>query len=160
VYPPAYYHDVLLVAQANLAAVGVNMEIEIVDGSTYHSEIRSQPGVPMTVYHFSRFPEVPVTLLQFYHGDAIPGKPNAISNFTFSEELTPLIDEALEATTNERFNEITADIQRKILEDALVHVNFALQRVVARAPHVDLGYEFRSALTNNYPNMWSISLNR
>ncbi len=159
IYPLAYYQDPLLIMQDSLAEVGIDMIIEVVDGPSYRPELQKPPGYPVATYHFSRFPAVPATLLEFYYGAAIPGQPTGRQNYTWSDELDPLITDILSETDYDKHLELVKQFQYEVMDNCLVHCNVEVRRIVLRAPYIELGYDFQSTLFNNYPDMWTLTKN-
>src|SRR5690606_40261128 len=81
--------------QAHWRAIGVTMNLNIVDHASYHALVReNRNGV--ILYNATRLPIADVYLSQFYHSDAIVGKPTAITNFSHLGDVVASVDHLIE----------------------------------------------------------------
>ena len=132
--------------QAQLRRIGVNLEMDVITHSAYHSQIRKDVN-PIVLYVCARFPTADPILTQFYHSASIVGTPTAITNFSHYDKIDDLIEQARRETQTEKQKALWATAQRRILEDAVAYPLIITKFVFARKDYVDLGYEMKSTLT-------------
>jgi len=131
--------------QAQLKRVGINLNLQVVDHSTYHSMIRDDVN-PIVHYECWR-PNADVFLTRFYHSDSIVvtgAKPD--TNFSHYTGIDCLIESArveLNPTIQAMLWKTAA---LKLLEDVASYPLYILQFVFARRSVVDYGYELQSTL--------------
>ncbi|MGD8794829.1 MAG: ABC transporter substrate-binding protein, partial [Anaerolineae bacterium] len=131
--------------QAQLAEVGVDMEVTVVDHSTMHAQIRQDVN-PIVVYIAWR-PNADVYLTRFYHSDSIVVTGAAPdTNFSHVDTLDDLIEEARVATSAEEQIDLWKQAQIQLLEDMYSYPLHFQQQVYARAAGVDYGHELVSVL--------------
>jgi len=131
--------------QAQLAEVGVNLTVNVVDHATMHSQIREDVN-PIVVYIAWR-PNADVYLTRFFHSASIVvtgAKPD--TNFSHYDQIDDLIEAARVATTAEEQVQIWKDAQIKILEDMVAYPLHFQQQVYARSAGVDYGHDLVSVL--------------
>ncbi len=131
--------------QAQLAEVGVNMKVNVVDHSTMHAQIREDVN-PIIVYIAWR-PNADVYLTRFFHSDSIVvtgAKPD--TNFSHYDKIDDLIEEARLETDPEKQVQMWKDAQVKILEDMVAYPLHYQQQVYARSDAVDYGHDLVSVL--------------
>jgi peptide/nickel transport system substrate-binding protein len=131
--------------QAQLAEVGVDLKVSVVDHSTMHSQIREDVN-PIVVYIAWR-PNADVYLTRFYHSDSIVVsgvKPD--TNFSHVDILDDLIESARVATDPEEQISIWKEAQIVLLEDMYAYPLQFQQQVYARSDAVDYGHELVSVL--------------
>jgi peptide/nickel transport system substrate-binding protein len=131
--------------QAQLAQVGVDMQVNIVDHSTMHSLIREDAN-PIVVYIAWR-PNADVFLTRFFHSDSIVvtgAKPD--TNFSHYDQIDDLIEGARATTDPDEQIQMWKEAQIKILEDAVAYPLHYQQQVYARSEAVDYGHELVSVL--------------
>jgi len=133
--------------QAQLRRIGVDLEMDVITHGAYHTQIRKDAN-PIVLYICARFPTADPILTQFFHSNAIVGKPTAITNFSHYDKIDDLIERARRETNLEVQKGLWADAQRKILEDAVAYPLCTTKFVFARKSKVDLGYELKSTLTS------------
>lgn len=131
--------------QAQLARVGIKLNITVVDHSSYHSLIR-QDANPIVHYECWR-PNADVFLTRFYHSDSIVvtgAKPD--TNFSH----TTFIDDLIEAARYTLDPELQACIwktaQLRLLQEMASYPLYISKFVYARSDKVDYGYELKSSL--------------
>ena len=78
------------IIQEQWRKIGVNMDLEIVDHSTYHSMIRKDAN-PVIAYNCARIPICDIYMTQFLHSDSIVGKPTAVTNFSHYTAIDDLL---------------------------------------------------------------------
>lgn len=131
--------------QAQLAEVGVDLTVNVVDHSTMHSQIREDVN-PIVVYIAWR-PNADVYLTRFYHSDSIVVTGAAPdTNFSHCDVLDDLIESARVATSAEEQIQIWRDAQIVLLEDMYSYPLHFQQQVYARAEGVDYGHDLISVL--------------
>jgi peptide/nickel transport system substrate-binding protein len=131
--------------QAQLAEVGVDLTVSVVDHSTMHAQIREDVN-PIVVYIAWR-PNADVYLTRFYHSDSIVvtgAKPD--TNFSHYDQIDDLIESARAATDAEEQIQIWKDAQIQLLEDMVTYPLHFQQQVYARQAGVDYGHELISVL--------------
>jgi peptide/nickel transport system substrate-binding protein len=131
--------------QAQLAEVGVDLAVNVVDHSTMHSQIREDVN-PIVVYIAWR-PNADVYLTRFYHSDSIVVTGAAPdTNFSHCDVIDELIESARVATSTEEQIQIWKDAQVVLLEDMYSYPLHFQQQVYARAEGVDYGHDLISVL--------------
>jgi len=124
--------------------IGVTMRLNVIDHASYHARIREDVN-GVIFYNATRLPIADVYLSQFYHSDAIIGKPTAITNFSHLGDVVDNIDALIEQARSElnpdRQRELYAEAQRRIMAAAAAMPYAQRYSAVARQPYVDLGYE-------------------
>ncbi|MFZ5918408.1 MAG: ABC transporter substrate-binding protein [Chloroflexota bacterium] len=131
--------------QAQLAEVGIDLKVNVVDHSTMHAQIRQDVN-PIVVYIAWR-PNADVYLTLFYHSDTIVvtgAKPD--TNFSHYDQIDDLIEAARVATTAEEQIDLWKQAQIKILEDMVSYPLHFQQQVYARSEAVDYGHDMISVL--------------
>jgi peptide/nickel transport system substrate-binding protein len=131
--------------QAQLAEVGVDLKVNVVDHSTMHAQIREDVN-PLVNYIAWR-PNADVYLTRFYHSDSIVvtgAKPD--TNFSHVDTIDELIESARVATTAEEQIQIWKDAQIVLLEDMYSYPLHFQQQVYARSEGVDYGHDLVSVL--------------
>lgn len=139
------------VMQAQLRKVGINMDLSVVDHSTFHARIRENLN-SIVIYVCTR-PNPDVILTQFYHSDSIVvsgGKP--VTNFSHigaidadGDGKIDSVDDLIEAARREvdpkKQVQLWQDAQKMILKYLVALPIFNAGYVYARNPHVEYGYE-------------------
>jgi peptide/nickel transport system substrate-binding protein len=131
--------------QAQLAEVGVDLKVNVVDHATMHSQIREDVN-PIVVYIAWR-PNADVYLTRFFHSDSIVvtgAKPD--TNFSHYDQIDDLIEGARVETDPEAQVQMWKDAQVKILEDMVAYPLQYQQQTYARSDAVDYGHDLVSVL--------------
>lgn len=131
--------------QAQLAEVGVDLTVNVVDHSTMHAQIREDVN-PIVIYIAWR-PNADVYLTRFYHSDSVVvtgAKPD--TNFSHYDQIDDLIEAARVATSAEEQIDLWKQAQIKILEDMVSKPLQFQQQVYARSEAVDYGHDLVSVL--------------
>jgi peptide/nickel transport system substrate-binding protein len=131
--------------QAQLAEVGVDLKVNVVDHSTMHSQIREDVN-PIVVYIAWR-PNADVYLTRFYHSDSVVvtgAKPD--TNFSHITILDDMIESARVETDPQQQIEMWKEAQITILEDMYAYPLQFQQQVYARSDAVDYGHDLVSVL--------------
>ena len=136
---------IMEVVQAQLAEAGITLEMEVVDHATYQSMSRAnQSGI--VFYGAARFPVADSYLTEFYHSDAIVGRPTAITNFSHCDVADAEIDAARYETDEAEQLRLWAEAQRKIHENLCAVPLFELLQVWGRSERLDYGFALEGAL--------------
>jgi peptide/nickel transport system substrate-binding protein len=138
------YRKPMIAIQAQLKKVGIDMELKVVDHSSFHSLIR-QDASPI-VYYAAWRPNVDVFLTRFYHSDSIVvtgKKPD--TNFSHYAAIDDLIEKARWELNSAKQNALWKEAQIKVLKDA------------AAVPIIRLMYNFpmKSSVNLGHPLEWS-----
>ena len=131
--------------QAQLAKVGIQATVKIVDHSTMHAMIRKDAN-PLVIYIAWR-PNADVYLTQFLHSDSIVvtgKKPN--TNFAHYDKIDDLVDRARVETDAAKQVGLWKEAQIRILEDMVAYPMQYQNQVYARSAAVDYGHELVSVL--------------
>lgn len=133
------------VVQVQLVEVGITLDMDVVDHATYQSRSRAdQSG--MIFYGAARFPVATSYLAEFYHSDAIVGKPSAITNFLHCDVADAEIDAAAIVADPDEQLRLWAEAQRKIHENVCAIPLFELLQVWGRSDKLDYGYTLEGSL--------------
>ncbi|GAC1322761.1 MAG: ABC transporter substrate-binding protein [Chloroflexota bacterium] len=132
-------------AQAQLAKIGVKMDVKVVDHATMHDQIRKDVN-PLVVYVAFR-PTPDTYLTQFFHSDAIvvTGK-NPNTNFAHYDKIDALIDGARNAADAEAQAKMWKDAQVRALQDMVAYPIQYTNQVYARTDKVDYGHDLKSVI--------------
>ena len=139
------YRVIYASMQAQLARVGIRMDLRVVDHASMHDQIRKDVN-PVVVYVAFR-PTADAYLTQFFHSDAIvvSGKsPN--TNFAHYDK----VDEQIDAARNEPDSAVQDGLwkqaQTKALQDVVAYPILYQNQVYARSSNVDYGHQLDSAI--------------
>ena len=143
------------VLQAELAEIGITLNLTVVDHATMHEQIRENVN-PIVIYVAYR-PNADVYLTNFFHSDSIVGEGvSPITNFSHYAEIDDLIEQARAETDPAAQEELWKQANIQILEDvAAIPLHFQNQ-VYARAQGVDYGHELISSLAL-YPQITELT---
>jgi len=129
--------------QEHWRRIGVTMRLNVIDHASYHARVREDAN-GVIFYNATRLPIADIYLSQFYHSDAIIGKPTAITNFSHLgdvvDNIDALIEEARFEMNPDRQKELYAEAQRRIMAVAAAMPYAQRYSTVARQPYVDIGY--------------------
>ena len=131
--------------QAQLAKVGIKVNVKVVDHPTMHSMIRKDAN-PLVIYIAWR-PNADIFFTQFLHSDSIVvtgKKPN--TNFSHYNKIDGLIEQARNETDQAKQVALWKEAQIKALEDMVVYPIQYQNQVYARSTAVDYGHELISVL--------------
>lgn len=145
--------------QNQLAQIGVDMQIEVVDHSSMHSQIREDVN-PLIVYIAWR-PNADVYLNRFFHSDSIVVTGAAPdTNFSHYAAIDDLIEQARGETDPAAQEELWKQAQIQLMEDMVGYPIMYQNQVYARSTAVDYGHELVSSLAL-YPQITeNTTLNR
>lgn len=131
--------------QAQLAEVGIDIQVEVVDHSTMHSLIREDVN-PIVIYVAWR-PNADVYLTRFFHSDSIVVTGDAPdTNFSHYDQIDDLIEEARFTTDPDEQIQMWKDAQIQILEDMVAYPLQYQNQSYARTDAVDYGHPLESSL--------------
>jgi peptide/nickel transport system substrate-binding protein len=131
--------------QAQLAKVGIKMDVKVVDHATMHDQIRKDVN-PVVVYVAFR-PTADSYLTQFFHSDAIvvTGKsPNV--NFAHYDKIDEQIDSARNEPDSVKQEALWKQAQTMALQDMVAYPIQYTNQVYARRSNVDYGHELKSVI--------------
>jgi len=131
------------VLQSELAEIGIELELQVIDHATMHTQIRE--GVnPMVIYVAYR-PNADVYLTQFFYSTSSDGTM-PVTNFSHYSAIDDLIVQARAETDSAGQEELWRQANTQILTDvAAVPLQYQNQ-VYARTPNVDYGHELVKVL--------------
>lgn len=141
--------------QAQLARVGIRLNITVVDHSSFHTLIRQDVN-PLVHYEAWR-PSADAFLTRFYHSASIVvtgAKPD--TNFSHVTAVDGLIEAARYELDPARQAELWKEAQVKLLEELASYPLYVLKFVFARSEKVDYGYELKSSLAL-YPQVTELT---
>lgn len=131
--------------QAQLARVGIKLNITVVDHSSYHTLIR-QDANPLVHYEAWR-PSADAFLTRFYHSASqvvVGTKPD--TNFSHVTDIDGLIEAARYELDTEKQIALWKEAQVKLLQELASYPLYILKFVFCRSKAVDYGYELKSSL--------------
>ncbi|MFP4589135.1 MAG: ABC transporter substrate-binding protein [Candidatus Acetothermia bacterium] len=160
------YQPYAVQAQAMWEKIGVDMELEVVDHSSYHSLIRDDAN-KVVFYNASRLPLADVYLRQWLHSDSIVTKSTAVTNFSHygevdatgdgeNDSIDELIDEAAGSTDLDHQIELYTEAQKQVAEHVPAFSYVQETSVFARDPSISLPYgEEDQEGYSHFQNMWA-----
>lgn len=145
------YRKAYELIQAQLRKIGINLNLAVVDHSTFHTRIRQNLN-PIVVYLSFR-PNPDAILTHFFHSDSIvvTGK-KPIANFSHLgavdadgngtiDSIDNLIENARKERDTRKQVELWKEAQRKILQYVAAYPFISLGYPFAWKPYVDWGYK-------------------
>ena len=129
--------------QAQLRKVGIDLNLRVVDHSSFHSLIRKDAS-PI-VHYMAWRPNADAFLTRFYHSNStvVSGK-KPDTNFSHYNQIDYLIERARESANAEKQTKYWKEAQIRILEDVAAISLFIKRFTFARKSYVDYGYELKS----------------
>ncbi|SCK19064.1 peptide/nickel transport system substrate-binding protein [Variovorax sp. HW608] len=146
----AAQQPIMEIVQAQLAKVGVKLEMEVVDHATYQAKSRQDVSA-IVFYGAARFPNADYWLTEFYDSAAAIGAPGAMSNFAHCAVADDAIRKARIEPDAQKQLALWKRAQVQIHEDVCAIPLFGLKQVWARSDRVDYGYELKGALNLQPP---------
>jgi peptide/nickel transport system substrate-binding protein len=150
------YTSIMLMVQEQLRASNINLDLKIIDHTTFHSDNRQDKNaLPLLS---SSYPPVPTLTLssQLAASAEVKADGKGQGNFSHYGVAIPGIDDLLaKAQAEPDFDKRIAIIQeaeKKVLTDLPLLGVIALSYVVARNPRIDIGYKVESG-----PAYWSLA---
>jgi peptide/nickel transport system substrate-binding protein len=141
---------VMEVIQGQLARAGINLQMEVVEHTTYHAQIRKDVSA-IVFYGAARFPVADSWLTEFYHSRSAIGSPTQVTNFAHCKVADAEIDAARAAADNATRLAQWKAAQEKINADLCALPLFDLQQVWARSERLDYGAKVEGALNLTPP---------
>ena len=132
--------------QAQLAKVGITLELEVMEHSSWHSAIRDDVS-SLVLYGAARFPVADTYLTQFYHSDSIVQTPKAVTNFSHCDVADAEIVAARSEPDTAKQLELWATAQAKLVENVCSVPLFELLQVWGRSDAVDYGVDLQGSLS-------------
>jgi peptide/nickel transport system substrate-binding protein len=143
------------VLQAELAEIGITLNLNVVDHATMHEQIRKDVN-PIVIYVAYR-PNADVYLTNFFHSDSIVvDGVSPITNFSHYSGVDDLIEQAHAETDPEAQAELWKEANIQILKDLAAIPLYMQSLVYARTPGVDYGHELISSLAL-YPQITELT---
>jgi peptide/nickel transport system substrate-binding protein len=142
------YRSIMLMIQEQLRAVGITLDMQIIDHSTFHAE--SEKDLDTLILYSSSYPPVPTIplLYQLASRSAVNSTGTGGVNFSHYGVAIPGVDDLLTKAVDEPDFEkrvaIIQQIETKVLTDLPDLGIITLSYVIARSPRVDLGFEVKS----------------
>ena len=134
------------VIQAQLAKVGINLKLDVMEHSSWHAAIRDDVSA-MVLYGAARFPVADTYLTQFYHSNSTVKTPKAVTNFSHCDVADSEIEAARSEPNKERQLELWRDAQQKIVDHVCSVPVFELLQVWGRSTKLTYGYELDGSLS-------------
>jgi peptide/nickel transport system substrate-binding protein len=131
--------------QAQLKTVGINLDVQLVEHATYHSQIRKDLS-PLVHYQAARFPIADVYLTQFYDSASIVGTPTAVTNFSHCNVADDDIRAARIETDPVKQKELWKGAQASIIKAVCGVPVYEQLQLWAWKDTLDLGYELKGSL--------------
>lgn len=141
---------IMEIVQAQLAKVGIKLDMEVVDHATYQAKSR-QDLSGLVFYGAARFPNADTYLTEFYDSAAAIGAPAAMSNFSHCTVADADIRAARVEPDPAKQAALWKDAQAKIHADVCAVPLFGLKQVWAHSPRVQYGYTLKGALNLQPP---------
>jgi peptide/nickel transport system substrate-binding protein len=143
------------VLQAELAEIGITLNLTVVDHATMHEQIREDVN-PIVIYVAYR-PNADVYLTNFFHSDSIVVEGESpITNFSHYSGVDDLIEQARAETDPAAQEELWKQANIQIQKDLAALPLYMQNLVYARAPGVDYGHELVSSLAL-YPQITELT---
>jgi peptide/nickel transport system substrate-binding protein len=143
------------VLQAELAEIGITINLTVVDHATMHEQIREDVN-PIVIYVAYR-PNADVYLTNFFHSDSIVVEgASPITNFSHYSGVDDLIEQARAETDPVAQEELWKQANIQIQKDLAALPLYMQNLVYARMPGVDYGHELVSSLAL-YPQITELT---
>jgi peptide/nickel transport system substrate-binding protein len=143
------------VLQAELAEIGITLNLTVVDHATMHEQIRDDVN-PIVIYVAIR-PNADVYLTNFFHSDSIVVEGESpITNFSHYSGVDDLIEQARAETDPAAQEELWKQANIQIQKDLAAIPLYMQNHVYARMPGVDYGHELVSSFAL-YPQITELT---
>ena len=139
----ASYRSNYEVLQSELAQIGIELELQVVDHATMHTQIRE--GVNPIVLYVAARPSAQVYLNLFFYSKSATGEM-PVTNFSHYTAIDDLIEQAQAETDVAAQEELWRQANIQILTDMVAMPVQCQNQVYARTPNVDYGHELVSVL--------------
>lgn len=136
---------VMEVVQGQLKRAGITLEMDVVEHTTYHAQIRKDVSA-IVFYGAARFPVADAYLTEFYHSRSEIGAPTQVTNFSHCKVADAEIDAARSEADSAKRLALWKTAQEKIHADICGIPLFDLQQVWARRNTLDYGVPLQGAL--------------
>ncbi|MET0427430.1 MAG: ABC transporter substrate-binding protein [Microvirga sp.] len=142
------YAAIMLIIQEQLRAVGINLDMKIIDHATMHSENRKDRN--SVALYSSSYPPVPTQpVLQMLSSAAeVKADSSGADNYSHYGTAIPGIDALVEKAQDEpdftKRIALIQDIEKQVLRDLPLLGIVTLSYVIARNPRVDIGFPVKS----------------
>ena len=131
--------------QAQLAKIGIQIRLRVVDHPSYHALIRKDTN-PIVIYVAFR-PTAEIYLRSFYHSaSTVVSGAHPDTNFAHYAGVDDLIDKGRVETTPARQVEMWKEAQVKILQEMIAYPVSYANQVYARSAGLDYGHPLKSVL--------------
>ncbi len=141
----AAYRSNYEVLQAELADVGITLEVEVVDHATMHAQIREDVN-PIVIYVANR-PNADLFLTQFFHSNSIVVTgASPVTNFSHYTGIDDLIEQARAETDPAAQAELWKQANIQLQTDVAGIPLHYQKQVYARNPNVNYGHELVSVM--------------
>jgi peptide/nickel transport system substrate-binding protein len=131
--------------KAQLARIGIDLKLKVVDHSTMHKMIRRDVN-PLVIYIAWR-PNADAFLTRFFHSDSIVVTgPKPDTNFSHYDKIDRLIEAGRLEINSSKQIELWKHAQIKVLEDLVAYPLLYINLVYARRAGVDYGHELISSM--------------
>lgn len=136
---------IMEIIQSQLKQTGINMEMEVVDHTTYHAQIRKDVSA-VVFYGAARFPVADSYLTEFYHSRSEIGSPTQVTNFSHCRAADAEIDAARAEPDRAKQLALWRSAQEKINAEICSVPLFDLLQVFVRRDTLDYGVKLEGAL--------------
>ncbi len=133
------------VIQSQLKQAGIDLQMEVVDHTTYHAKIRKDVSA-VVFYGAARFPVADSYLTEFYHSASEIGAPKQVTNFSHCRVADAEIDAARSEPDAARRLALWRTAQEKIQTEICSVPLFSLMQVWARKDTLDYGVPLEGAM--------------
>ncbi len=156
-----YYKSIMEICQEQWKPLGVQLEIKVVDHTTFHANIRKDMN-DVIVYYAGRAPVADSYLTQYYYSKAVIGKPTATTNFSHYgdvdadgdgkiDSVDSLIEAARSEMNREKQKQLYYEAQLQILKHIPAKPLHELAKVLVRHNWFDPGVEIKGSMIFGYP---------
>ncbi|HYC38530.1 MAG TPA: ABC transporter substrate-binding protein [Usitatibacter sp.] len=136
---------VMEVIQGQLKKAGITLNMEVVDHTTYHAQIRKDVSA-VVFYGAARFPIADQWLTEFYHSASEIGSPTQVTNFSHCRAADAEIKYARDDPDPVKRLALWKVAQEKIAQEICSVPLFELLQVWARTEKLDYGYKLDGSL--------------
>lgn len=150
-----YYFRQFEIIQEQLGRVGIDLNLEMVDHTTFHTYQGEQDRNTLILYGNGGY-HGEAHLRQFWHSESITTKEDGYLNMYHYGDVVGSIDDILADAAGkspEVKGELFARAQRQIINDLAAYPTIHQKLPVGRHEYVDLGYEPISATTGSFYNL-------
>jgi peptide/nickel transport system substrate-binding protein len=142
------YRQFMTILQQQLKQAGINIELSMVDHTSYHSQGMKDAEKPLFLIGDLSYPDGLIMLKRFYDSTLALGKPTSARNYSRYEvpQVDAWLAEAEKSGDLEKRRQLYMQIQKKVLEDMTVVPIVAVRQPGVKRPELDLGYELKNSL--------------